>query len=512
MAALFDSLMQDRPIGSFCFWKIPEDDRATGAFYRFLKEYKPNLKDEPPSYKKIPPSKLKKSKELLAVLDGQQRLTTLNIALRGFYAPRKYKGTKNRSGKYDEDDFPHRKFYLNLSGYANQGKKEGEMTPDKFDFQFLTGDEARKKDGRWFLVSEIWNLKDKKALDSHIRDELGSHGNSREFLYKLYEIIHKEPLINYFQTDEQELKQVCDIFVRINTGGVNLSGGQVLLSIVTAQWRGNAKEKIKTLIKELNETGRGFKLYEDFVLRACLMLTKGGIALNRDNLTPSRARAIEKAWGQITETLKTTVRLVSDFGYSHKYLTVRNTLIIIARYLFERFGSEENYKQSLESYREERKFREDRDAICDWMAKTMLRGGNPFLRMTQIADRIKTTIQEHVQKLPLKFPAQEINKEMGKSGRGTTFGPAHLDTCLNLTNGRRAFSVLRLLYPDVDLSEGSFEIDHLYPGAKVTKEGFESFKKYPSKDIESALSRKKKISNLQFLSDAVSRRVVKTKI
>ena len=109
-------------------------------------------------------------------------------------------------------------------------------------FKFLTDEEAQEKGDQWFPVQDIWDIKE-EALKKRI-GTLAHHKDSKEFLETLYKRIHEEELINYFQTEERDLGQVCNIFVRMNTGGINLSNGQVLPQHeLHPQWKGNAKEE-----------------------------------------------------------------------------------------------------------------------------------------------------------------------------------------------------------------------------------------------------------------------------
>src|SRR3954447_12939859 len=74
---LFDSLMQGFPVGSFLFWKIERETAASFQFYDFTRQY--HQRDNPhcPPLGKLPTG------QVTAVLDGQQRLTALNVGLRG---------------------------------------------------------------------------------------------------------------------------------------------------------------------------------------------------------------------------------------------------------------------------------------------------------------------------------------------------------------------------------------------------------------------------------------------
>ena len=77
---LFDSLMQGYPFGTFLFWKVEPEKSVQFKFYGFVQNYHERDADHCPELGMLP------NRELTAVLDGQQRLTALNIGLRGSMA------------------------------------------------------------------------------------------------------------------------------------------------------------------------------------------------------------------------------------------------------------------------------------------------------------------------------------------------------------------------------------------------------------------------------------------
>lgn len=100
---LFDSLMWDYPIRAFLFWEISKDKLGDYDFYEFLKNY--HEKNSVHNKK----ADLKGADGTIAVLDGQQRITSIYIGLKGTYAYRlKYKQKKK------DNAYPVRKLYLNL--------------------------------------------------------------------------------------------------------------------------------------------------------------------------------------------------------------------------------------------------------------------------------------------------------------------------------------------------------------------------------------------------------------
>ena len=77
---LFDSLMKGYPISSMLFWKVKGGTKTDFRFYKFLSAFIQyhRICNDP-----IPTDNIN---DFYAVLDGQQRLTSLYIGLCGSYA------------------------------------------------------------------------------------------------------------------------------------------------------------------------------------------------------------------------------------------------------------------------------------------------------------------------------------------------------------------------------------------------------------------------------------------
>ena len=77
IVALFDSLMKGYPISSFLFWEIKPERRNDWEVYKFIENFRfgdtHNEMAEPDG------------RDVVLVLDGQQRLTSLLIGLRGTF-------------------------------------------------------------------------------------------------------------------------------------------------------------------------------------------------------------------------------------------------------------------------------------------------------------------------------------------------------------------------------------------------------------------------------------------
>ena len=87
ICALFDSLMRRYPISSFLYWQVPVESRDDVEAYKFLN----SVKD---SCNRASRAHIDGRRDIIFVLDGQQRLTALSVGLQGTYL-----GRRTKSGK-----------------------------------------------------------------------------------------------------------------------------------------------------------------------------------------------------------------------------------------------------------------------------------------------------------------------------------------------------------------------------------------------------------------------------
>ncbi len=75
--SLFDSIMRGYPISSFLFWQLKEENRSKWEVYRFIENAKQGTHNELANTDGV--------HQMMLVLDGQQRLTSLLVGLKGTY-------------------------------------------------------------------------------------------------------------------------------------------------------------------------------------------------------------------------------------------------------------------------------------------------------------------------------------------------------------------------------------------------------------------------------------------
>lgn len=478
---LFDSLMQDYPIGSFLFWKVPKEKTNQFKFYEFLREY--HQKDN----RHNPQADTNGSGDIMAILDGQQRLTSLYIALKGSYAYKiSYKRRDNPAA------YPKRKLYLNLlSPAADAGLK--------YEFRFLTEKESRERDEEhfWFPVGNILNMREPFEVTEYLTDndlnivrtpqdkERVKFANRT--LTKLFHIIHVTPSISYYLEDSTELDKVLNIFIRINSGGTALNYSDLLLSFATAQWeKHDAREEINRFVDEINGIGNGFHISKDLVLKACLVLCDfPDISFKVDNFNKTNMLIIEDNWEDITTAVRIAVQLISSFGFSGENLMSNNGIIPIAYYL-RAIGNPGNYILS-------KNYAEDRTLVKKWLVATLLK------RVFSYApDGVLKPVREIIKADHQKFPLEKIARRFHAGNRNLVFSEDEIADLLFTKCGQSDLLVIMsVLYPWADL-KNNFHIDHIYPKSLFTKKRLESFGVAEDK-IDAYIEHVNYIGNLQLL-------------
>lgn len=354
---LFDSLMKDYPISSFLFWKVNKEQTKNYSFYEFVKDYheRDNFHNEKADYIL--------DEDTLAVLDGQQRLTSLYIGVMGSYA-----GKLQRKSWDDDNAYPVKKLYLNLLAYADDSTD--------YDFAFLTTEEALNKDEKhfWFLVNDILKFKslsdvlqflmENNLTNTSIYDSQACLFSNRT-LSKLYEVIHVSKTISFYLEQSDDLNKVLNIFLRINNGGTVLNYSDLLLSIAIAQWDDiDARKEFHDFVDELNAIGDKFNFNKDIILKASLYLSDfEDIAFKVNNFNKDNMKVIENNWLEITKYLRIATNLIHQFSYNRDNFTSNYALIPIAYYL-KKINANESFIDA-ES--------EDKDKLKKWLIITLVK-------------------------------------------------------------------------------------------------------------------------------------------
>lgn len=481
ICSLFDSLMQGYPFGTFLFWRIKPEKRKEYQFYDFIQNYHERdnyhcalLKDS-------------SERDIVAVLDGQQRMTALNIGLRGSYA------WKLPSKRWASDAaFPVRHLYLNLLGDIDV------ETGSKYHFEFLTETPMTLKENQlWLRCGRVMVESEDDLIDS--LDELDisfdQRRQAKKVLRHFYRTVHDKELISYYEETEQNLERVLNIFIRMNSGGTPLSYSDLLLSIAVAQWSNlDARQEIHQLVDQMNKEGDQFNFSKDLVLKAGLMLSDiGSVGFKVENFNKANMALLEENWSRIREALLLSVRFLVSYGFNSQNLRADSALLPIAYYFFVR--------QLDEKYLYRTEYAQDRENVRKWLIRSLLKasgiwGSGLDTLLTALREQIRTHAHAG-------FPISQIENTMSVRGKPLSFSEEELDDLVELPYGdKRAFTLLSLIFPGFDLSR-HFHIDHIYPQACFTKPKLRNIG-IPEDLMQELIDKANRLPNLQLLEGSVN--------
>jgi uncharacterized protein with ParB-like and HNH nuclease domain len=477
ISKLFDSIMGDYPIGTFLFWKIKEENKNQWDAYEFIRDFDA----ENPHNKEANVAGV--NQDIYLVLDGQQRLTSLYLGLKGSYRYFYYHWYKT-------------KLYLNI---LKEPKKTDDPTELIYQFAFRENDSPNSSDPNpqyWYLVGDILNFDDAEDAKKNIKNKLIVFNDEQKdianmHIGKLHSRIKTARLLNYYEEKSQDYDKVVEAFIRANTGGVKLEYSDILLSTATAKWNNlNAREEIYSFTDSINTIGNGYSFGKDFVLKGCLYLTDGlPIQYKVKNFTRLNLSKIENNWDYIKNNIELAVNLVNKFGFSDKNILSKISLLPIAYYLGKL--NPKNYINSTRNIDVKNQI-----VIQKWLVISLLKnvfGGS--------SDSTLKNLQEEInrQKSFENFPYYALNKRLGVE---PNFNESEIDNLI-LTNYNTKYSylILSLLYPDRDWKGVVFHEDHIFPKSEFTKPKLIQ-RGYDTEKIHNYLKYHNTILNLQLITDS----------
>ncbi|QEE97763.1 DUF262 domain-containing protein [Helicobacter pylori] len=433
---LFDSILRGYPIGSFLFWKLPKEDIAKSdeqdsdklnfQLYQFITNYD----ERKPHNEKIRIEQIKRD-DLYIVLDGQQRLTSLYIGLKGTRTLKKKNAKINNPNAYEE-----KRLYLNLKHQPNMDNPE-----DNYEFEFHAQKPENDKKHWWFKVGDILELKNVW----NYANEHGLKGNELELLETLNKAFHDKQLISFFEETEKNLNKVLNIFIRVNSGGVKLSYSDLLMSILTASFSSDIREKMNELVDALKD--KGFpNVGKDQVLKTCLLLIGKDTTFELKNFNKKNIKEIEDNWEKITESIYNATKLLKNFGYAG-YLGSAYILSSLAYFYFLNSKMNENDKEQA------RKFVRNAQITSYFTPSTDTKLNNiaNSMKDAQTFESFNHNLAKH-QTSPLKITNDAIEEMMCSSSHALVF------------------PILQILYPNLNYKINTFHIDHIYPSSKFNEE------------------------------------------
>jgi uncharacterized protein with ParB-like and HNH nuclease domain/5-methylcytosine-specific restriction endonuclease McrA len=453
---LLDSIMREYPIGIMLLWETYNDIQ-----YRYLvKDYRLGTQHTFHDNRQ--------QKRLKLVLDGQQRLQSLYIALYGSY-----------EGKYLYFDI--------LSGLETPDFKE-----DKFLFYFFTPEEADKRNKK--AISDFEKSKDKKVEDCEAyyycrvqdlismgawerqklqqdiveklklsdEDELRLGLNLsilRDVLFLDRSILKVTIIDEYKPRESRDRKSEADIleaFVRINREGTPLGKSDLFFSMLKLNWKESA-ETLPEFVKSINEEN-SFELDADFVIRCLFAVSDLGTKFDVDFLRKqSSIEEIKKNFLRCCNAIRFTVDFVQNGCRiaSSRLLRGYNNLIPFVYYLFH---TPDHQVPNSEVNRVRK--------VVYLFSFT-----SPFSRYADyrlgkfIREVLKPVVEKHVKKFPLEESLWWVWQWQKFEKYGTGFLQGNPLLALYLIQRRSR--------DKVHYDKNTPQIDHIFPLSELRKRGYD---------------------------------------
>ncbi|MCT0212160.1 MULTISPECIES: hypothetical protein [unclassified Synechococcus] len=204
----------------------------------------------------------------------------------------------------------------------------------------------------------------------------------------------------------------------------------------------------------------GFSITKDFVLKTFLYLHSKDIKFKVTNFSRSNAVEFESEWDKIRDAILSVFDLVKSFGFSDSTLTSKNALIPIVYYIY--------HKDIFRDFHTRIAFSSDRDIIKKWLHVTLIKrifGGTSDSVLSQIrkaftSDVSRVAIEFDTPAFPLHSINENTKRDMGITDEFIA------DILLTQKDDIYAFSILALLYPNLDYKNNNFHKDHMHPESK----------------------------------------------
>ncbi len=312
---------------------------------------------------------------------------------------------------------------------------------DNYQFEFHAKTPENDKEHFWFKVGDILEL-ESGVLNYVNEHRLGK--NELDLLEKLKDAFHDKQLISFFEETEKNLNKVLNIFIRVNSGGVKLSYSVLLMSILTASFSSDIREKMNELVDTLKDKGFS-NMGQDQVLKTCLLLIGKDTTFELKNFNKKNIKEIEDNWEKITESIYNAAKLLENFGYAG-YLGSAYILSSLAYFYFLNSKMNENDKEQA------LKFVRNAQITSYFTPSTDTKLNNiaNSIKEARTFESFNHNLAKH-QTWPLKITNDAIEEMMCCSSHALVF------------------PILQILYPHLNYKTTTFHIDHIYPKSKFNE-------------------------------------------
>lgn len=474
---LFDSIMKGYPFGNFIFWSLNKKEEIHQyRFYEFIKHYSFRENTINASAGKVAKPEIK------VVLDGQQRLTSLYIGIKGSLTTiekrKKTRIAENWKKKClyivplvsaderNEDETPWRFYFLEDSYVEEQNK--------------LINDPSKK----YYAVSSFYGLSKKDLYEKlGVKKVTYNKESWKRILENLRYYINEAEIINFDTIENKNIDDVLEIFKRINNGGTKLSPANLLFSTVITSWE-KGRDEMDSFIETINNENI-IKIREDFLVRTCVYLMNKPAAAKIEVLTEDVVKSISENWNQIKEAIVKAKNFLKQNNIFDEAILSYNALLPIIYYYY--YSKETNYKDA------------EKQLMYFFSISQMfsLFGGSSATTLDLI--RKKMCSNEELGKVLTPFALSNLYDIDLSAGRIHAFkiNKEQVERLVDSVSygDKKSYVMLSLMQPQIVLGGNYYDVDHV-----CSKNELKKLFNYQRGETRQKLeSKKNNIVNLQLL-------------
>ena len=335
---LWDSILLDYPIATFLFWHVDDNNVTWDTYFcNFLTSDTFDNRKQADSVN-YELTDINVAVTDTAILDGQQRLTSLFLSLFGdSYIRQKYARKSTVGGTVtkllielnknkldvDEEEYNSKKYDIRFS------EKVDRLSPTQFELRNILQEKFQDESTR------------AKAIEDAIANvPAASKEYARNILNKLYQKIFVEKLIRYTEIYDMNQDDALEMFVRFNSGGKALKKAEITMSILEAYWPSAKTEFGKILVDSYDGFG------SDFIIRSALMLY-GDVV--KSNISRKIAGELKNNWTAFRKALKNLESVLKGMKIEvSRFSSSWNVLLPVLYYIYY---NPESYADNTEAIR-----------------------------------------------------------------------------------------------------------------------------------------------------------------
>lgn len=266
--ALINSLIKKHPTGTLLTWETNQPPELKGK-----------IKYDP------------KQGAIKIILDGQQRITTLYMIIKGEIPP-----------YYTLDDIKNdiRKLYVNI---------------ETLDLEYFKP-KTMENNPRWIKLTDIFkneikahhivkSLKESSEVSTILEDKIHDNFNN-------IKLIEDREFVEQSIPITAALREAIDIFYIVNASGVNLTDAELALAQITGYWA-EARALFKKKLSELNSEGYVFNL--DFVVYVLLGILHNMGSDMRKLHSDDNKEKIQKVWKELDQVFDYVFSVLKSQAY-----------------------------------------------------------------------------------------------------------------------------------------------------------------------------------------------------